>query len=280
MPDAMPPTSGLSDWQLKLSYFYVSNKLLLRKLLVLLLVIINCVFWGYSIAGLASWALDNDRLTKQTQGLMFSDSGVLSTLEAMKPQPLNLSSVEVFSGNGNLYDLMADVVNPNSSWFATFDYTFAGGNATATKFSSFVLPGQHKVLLDLGRSMAAAQLEVSNVKWQKITDYLAIRNVRERFTIENTEFLPAPQIGDPSRVRFTIKNDSSYSYWEAGVVILLSNGGSTVGVNFTTIPQFKSGEQRTIELNWTKAISQADTVEVLPEINYLDANNIMPPASS
>lgn len=280
MPDTMLPTSGLSDWQLKLSYFYVSNKLLLRKLLVLLLILINFVFWGYSVTGLLFWALDYQRLTKQTTDLMFSSTAVLPLVEALKPKPLNLSTVNAFSGNGNLFDLMADVVNPNPDWLARFDYSFVGGSVTSTKFSSFVLPGDHKILLDLGRASAEGQLEVTNIKWQRVSGFTGLRAVRDRFTVTNEQFLAAPQVGDPSRVRFTIKNDSSFSYWETGVTIVLYNGGSIVGVNFLTIPQFKSGDQRDVEMNWTKAIPQVDTIEVIPAVNYLDSANIIPPASS
>jgi hypothetical protein len=276
MAELTPPTSGLSDWQLKLSYFYVSNKLLLRKLYILLLILISCLFWGYSIFGLAIWALDYSRLDHQTKVLMFSSAEVLPAVEALRPKSLNLSGVESFSGNEGRFDLMAYVENPNSDWLAIFNYAFIGNNASTTYFSSFALPGQQKFLLDLGKENSDGQLELDNVKWIRITDFSNLKINRERFAVNDIEFLPAEKSGDPSRVKFIIENESSYGFWDAGIVVLLHSGSNIVGVNFLTIPQFKTGDKRPVEMNWIRSLPAIDEVEVIPEVNYIDPKNVMP----
>lgn len=277
MPEIQSSSSGLSDTQLKWSYFFVSNKLLLRKILIVILILINCGLWGYSIVGFSFWALDYQRLSNQTNGLLYSPSSVLSSIESMKPQPLNVSDIQSFGGDNNRFDLMSEVVNPNTDWLAEFDYAFID-NASTTKYPGFALPGQRKILLALAQDSASARLEISNIKWTKITGFAAIKNNHDRFLLENDTFIPAAKKGDPSRVKFSLTNQSPYSYWEAGIVVFLYSGSSIAAVNYITIPQFMSESKRDIELNWTRALPNIDSIEIIPEINYLNPANIMPPS--
>jgi len=277
MAELQSSSSGLSDTQLKWSYFFVSNKLILRKLLIVLLVLANCGLWGYSVTGFAFWALDYSRLAQQTNDLLYSPSAVLTSIEASKPQALNVSDIQSFGGDGNRYDLMSQVSNPNADWMAEFNYAFVD-HATTTHYPGFVLPGERKILLALGQDSSVARLEVSDIKWTKITNFPDYKNNRERFLVENSSYIPAAKAGNPSRAKFSITNQSPYSYWEAGIVVFLYSGSSITAVNYLTIPQFKSGDKRDVELNWTRPLPSVDNMEVVPEINYLDPANIMAPA--
>ncbi|MFA5021304.1 MAG: hypothetical protein WC517_04575 [Patescibacteria group bacterium] len=280
MADFQTSSSGLSDTQLKLSYFLVSNKLLLRKLSVVLLILINCGFWGYAVAGLAFWALDYGRLNQQTDELLFSSSAVLPAVEAAKPQSLILSDVQSFGGSDGHYDLMAQVSNPNTDWLAEFTYNFIGdGEPSPASYFGFALPQGRKILLALGQDSSAVRVEITDVKWTRITDFAAVRNNRERFLVENDAFAPASKIGNPSRLEFSLANESPYSYWEAGVVVFLYSGGSISAVNYLAVPQLTSGSKRMIEFNWVRPLANIDGWEIIPETNYLDSANIMPPSS-
>lgn len=277
MPELQSSSSGLSDAQLKWSYFFVSNKLILRKILIVCLILINLGSWSYLIAGLAFWALDYEKVNRQTEDLLYGSSAVLAGIEESQPQPLNLSDIQSFNGGNNRYDLLAQVDNPNSDWLAEFDYAFAAG-ASSTKYSGFALPGHSKVLLALSQESSQAQLEITNLRWTKIANFPEYQNNRDRFLLEDEAFLPASKTGNPSRVKFFLTNQSPYSYWEAGIVVFLYSGGNISAVNYITIPQFKSGDKRELELNWARSFSGIDGIEIIPEINYLDPANIMPPA--
>lgn len=277
MADIPSSSSGLSDFQLKLSYFLVSNKLLIRKIYIVLLILFNCVFWGYVIYGFTIWAMDYQRLSQQTNDLLYGSSTVLPSIEAGKPKELQVSDIKSFGSEADRFDLMAEVVNPNTDWLVTFDYVFTN-NASTTKYAGFALPGKRKILLALGKSEANSQLVISNIKWSKITDFAAIANNRDRFLIQDNVFIPATKDTNPSRVKFSITNESPYSYWETGLVVLLYSGSNTVAVNYLTIPQFLSGSTRQIEMNWTKPLPNVDNMEIIPEINFLEPNNLMAPA--
>jgi len=277
MPDPALPSSGLSDWQLKLSYFFVANKLFLRKLLVVLLVIVNCAFWGYGIFGFTIWALDYQRLESQTKSMLFSSASVLPGIEAAKPQPLQLSNVEVFAGSDDLWDLLSGAFNPNADWLAEFDYGFTDDSTSTVFFPSFALPGQHKILMALAQRNSSPRLEIKNLTWRRITNFSELKESHELFTVTGDGFTAAKKAGNPSRLKFTLRNDSAYSYWQAGVAVLLYSSGNVAAINLITIPKFLSGSSRDLELNWTRPLPNIDSWEIVPEVNYLEVSNIMPP---
>jgi hypothetical protein len=277
MEDTNIPSSGFTDKQLKFSYWYVSNKLLLRKGLILSLIIINLLLWGYSFYGFMSWAIDYDRLRQQTLELMFSPSPALGKLEATKPQQLSISSVSSFNG-GDSYNFIAEVFNPNLGWQAEFEYAFVSDDSYSY-FKSYALPGQKKLLLESGRMTSNVNLEIRNINWKKIENFEELKNIRDRIDIVEQEFIP-PTIEDgPSRLRFTIRNDSAYTYWEINLIAFLYSGGSQASIGYLTTYQLKSGEERTLEINWVKALPNIDGVEIVTETNFLDPKNIIAPTA-
>lgn len=281
MPDnniTPPPTSsGLSDFQLKLSYFYVTNKLFLRKLLVIFLIASDCLLWLYILFMLGVWLAGYQANEVAMHSLLYSASDAAATVTAASPKALSFSAPEAFSLDGEHYDILAEAANSNSNWLAEFDYEFVGAGSTSTVYHGFALPGGTKTLLDLNRDTNNVSLQVTNLSWRRIDGYAALQTERDRFVISDDAYTPAAAVGEPSRIKFTIANDSPYGYWDAGVVVTLYNAGTLVAVNYFSIAQFQSETQRAIELNWSKALPSVDSWKIAPEVNYLDENNLMPP---
>jgi len=273
------PTSDLSGWQLKLSYFYVSNKILLRKLLLAFLFLINIFLWSYVILNLGIFAVNYNRLQTDIRGLIFSGSSSLSWAESQKPVNLKISAVESFPGNEvGKYDLMAEVINENIFWLAEFDYEFKGaGGGSGRLYRGFVLPGGKKFLFDLNQTNSDGQLEIKNVSWRRFNDYATLKSQRESFIVSQENFYQSSVIGNPSKLDFVLKNNSPFGYWRSGVAVLLYGGGSLVGVNYLDFEQFQSGAERPISLNWSKQLPFVDNFEIIPEIDYLSDYNLMPP---
>ena len=281
MPDDINlPTSDLSGWQLKLSYFYVSNKLLLRKLLLAFLILINVFLWSYVILNLGLFVVGYSNLQKDIRGLLFNGSPSLPLAESQKPVDLKISAVESFPGNEvGKYDLMAEVINENIFWLAEFDYEFKGSSGGSGRlYRGFVLPGSKKFLFDLNQTNGDGQLEIKNISWRRFNDYATLKNQRELFLISQENFYQSTVLGNPSKLDFVIKNNSPFGYWRSGVAVLLYGGGSLVGVNYLDFEQFQSGAERLISLNWSKPLPLVDNFEIIPEIDYLSDYNLMPPA--
>ena len=279
MEGANIPTSHLTDKQLKLSYWYITNKLLLRKLFLIFLIILSIVLWLYVFYGLLVFIMDYQRLQQQTNDLLFSSASNAQGVEATKPVSLAIGEIQVLAGEGNSYDFFSEVGNPNAGWLATFDYIFRSGTTTKPIRRGFIMPGEQKMLVDLGNIELTGQLEVSNLKWERIIGFDKIKNERSRFFVANEEFVPSDKTDSPSRVKFTINNGSSYSYWDVGLVIGLYSAGNLMSINYLPLKEFMSGENRAIEMNWLQSISAVDSIVVWPETNFLDPKNIMQPKS-
>lgn len=273
-----PPTSsGLSDFQLKLSYFYVTNKLLLRKIYIILLIIADAALVFFVLASLVYWAIGYQATETALKNLINSSDSSLATIEATKPQSLLFSEPEAFGGTGDRYDILAEVNNPNATWLAEFDYSFRGDSATTTIYHGFALPSGKKILMELGSNSNSIKLEITNLKWRRVLNFAELKNLRERFTITDDQYIAPAVLGEPSRIKFTLNNYSAYSYWDVGVSVMLYSAGNLVAVNYFSVPQFKAETSREVELNWPKALSSVDSWEIVPEVNYLDDMNIMAP---
>ena len=277
MEETNIPSSELTSKQLKWSYWYVTNKLRLRKALVIFLIVIAAFFWLYALYGIIIYLVDFNRLNSEAAVLLHSPSAAQTVLDATRPQALKFSEVTALPAASGHYDLVVEVRNPNKDWLGLFDYELGQGTSTSAVRSGFILPGDDKYLVGISADSANAGFKASNFRWQKITDFAALKKDRDHFIIENEEYLPPAKAGEPARVKFDITNDSAYSYWQVNVVALLYSGGSLGAVNYATIGKLKSLETRAVEMNWSQDLPAIDSVQIIPEVNYIDPASIMPP---
>ena len=75
---------------------------------------------------------------------------------------------------------------------------------------------------------------------------------------------------------FDIQNNSPYSYWTIDVQVKIYNGGVPAGINHILVNQLKSGETRSMNLLWNNSLPTGASYEILPVVNFLDNQNIMP----
>lgn len=280
MPDTPPATSGnFTDSQLKFSYWYVTNKLVLRKWLAVFLIVISVLFGLYIGWQLIFYAIEYNIENYYIRQMIYGENYNLQTLDALEPIDLNISGSMVLGGGSGRYDFISQITNPNSGWLATFDYQYVSGDTKTYLRKGFILPKSDKYLMDLSVESRGADLEISNLKWQRFIDYDMIYNNRYRFTISNEEYFPGQELEDPNQLVFNIKNESAYNYWEVGVQVFLANSGNIISANYITLDQLKSGEDRRVELNWNTQLSNVTSFQIYPDINILDEDNIMPPDS-
>lgn len=270
------PTSSFTDRELKFSYWYVTHKLLLRKIVIIVLVIVSLIFWAYSLFGLVTFLLDYKKIDDQTKQLLFSPASTLLTAEETTPKPFNLSDNISFAGLKDTFDLAAQIENINKDWLVEFNYNFRSMSTSSVIQKGFLLPQEIKYLMDLGGANPNASLEISNIKWRRIVNYDKIKESHYRFVIENQEFIPASKPENPSRLKFDVFNDSPYGYWEAWVLVELYSNGNLVAINRAPLLAIKSGEKRTIELNWLQDLPNIDDIVITVDVNFLDSNNIIP----
>lgn len=267
-----PTDDGLSDRQLKISYWYITHKLSLRRLLAVVLSLAIFLLLFYTVWQLTFYLINYQASQERLNQLVFGGNQYLEAVENNKPATLGFSPVSSLAVGQGHYDYLVQANNPNPDWLVTFDYRLVGSSQFKP---TFVLPGETKYLMDIASSNVAGALEVVNLQWQRFNDYDALAGERLSFSVANDSFQAGEDSGAPSRLTFDLTNNSPYGYWEVGVSALLYNGGSIIGINHVVLPQVQAGETRSVQLNWPERLLRVNSFKILPEVNILDENNIM-----
>lgn len=279
---------GLTERQLKLAYWYVSHKLLLKRILIVFLFLLCITFWGYGIYGLVNYFfIEGPEFTKMQKE--FVRPQIAFEVFRVKNQPQNFAILGsyVFPSGKDKYVFAAKILNPNPNWWAEFKYKFTFDGEETSPKGGFILPGEEKFLSELAveskKKPREPRLEIFQIKWQrldrhKIPDYASWSTGRLNFEFTEVKFLPAV-IRDRvpiSKVTFSVANKTAYSFWDVGFYILLYRGTSLAGINYITLEQFLSGEKREVEVSWFEVMPTITRVQVLPEVNIFDPAVYMP----
>src|SRR3989338_643069 len=275
---------GLTTKQLEAGLWYVEHKQLLRNILNGLLILVGAVSLAYSIYGFADYlvrGLDENRLL--VKKLVEAGSLGHDYVLQVGAKPLAVPPVGILKSADKKYDFYVQLRNFNPKWWAKFDYYFMADGQALPNASGFILPMEAKYLMALARDFtvepAAASLVIENIQWQRIDrhkfpDWNAY--YRSHLDIESAEinFTPpnASQLSEKlnlNRLDFKVINHTAFNYWEAGFSILLYNGDNLANINYYTLNDFMSGEERPISLSWPGNIGRVDKFEIIPEIDIM-----------
>lgn len=280
-----PVDAGLSATQFKWAYYVTTHAVFFRALGIGLLVALDAAMVAYALLGFGSYLLGGqtkDELALRAILARLQKSTVQQSINATA-QPLVIGDAVVFPGSGERYDFVADVENPNDSWYALVTYQFdvVGAASTPTR-TLYVLPKEKKYFTALGvkrpgETVNGATLNILNIAWRRINphdypnpqEFLAARN---KFTITDATFTPGGGAADStgSQIKFIITNDSAYNYWQVPVQIALFQSGNLVGVEETNLQELKTGENRAVELRTFTQDLIAEEVNVIPSVDVFD----------
>jgi len=181
------------------------------------------------------------------------------------------------------YDLAVRLENPNEKFSASFSYCFVAGEADLSCGQSFILPGENKYILSLAQSPGAGQtvsLRLTGVAWSRFSarqapDWETFKTQRLDIMVIEPLFSSGSRSGLSDQVsfnnlRFRLKNQGAYGYFQADFNILLYSGSQLLGVNRYSLSNFKGGEERPVSLSWPGSLSGVNRVEIVPDINILD----------
>lgn len=263
----------------KLIEWMILHKIALKKFLIYFLILLSLLFWGYGMYGLVDWLFITGPAERSAIARLHEN---LVNPEAIpRPRSLEIKGITLISGTR--YDAFAVIKNPNSKWFATFDYRFLIAGEETTTRQGFILPGEEKFIFDLGLQVKGkptrATLELKNLHWKRIQsreipDYDAYRDARLAFGISDVSYTPTLQVAGKaiSRATFTVRNNSAFNYFEVPFVVILHRGGVIAGIGLATAQNLNSGEERKMDATWFDTLSGITKVEVRPELNILDSS--------
>ncbi len=228
-------------------------------------------------------AYENALLTNATQ--------THAHTSAAAPQDLIVGNVQsVASGSGGMYDLYAEVENPNPRHAVEFSYTFSSAEGDVASQEGFLNPGETAYILAAHASSGKpknATINLADISWIYLSAH-DVANIatwysdRSAFSVDHVVFAQDITYADThvSRATFSLTNHTAYSYWEPSFTVRILRGALTLGIAEITAARFKAGEERIIDLRFFGDLPQTATVSVTPHIPYYDQNAYMDPEDS
>lgn len=270
-------TDELSDKQLKFGYWFVTNKLFLEKVLIVIFIVFNIFLITYNIFLLVTnLGVEAQKYAKLQVDVYQPIESLKVVRDAQLPNEVQVSGLETYS-RGQNFDLVANVVNPNVKWFADFNYQFITGSGATELKQGFIFPGESKRLIDLNveGGNTVANVVISDVVWTRKNDYDKFYRERFVFDIQNIKIIEPQEldIGDKlpvSRVSFEVKNVSAYNYRDVIFQIYLYSGANIVAVDTALAETLYSSESRILEATWYSRLPKISNVDVVPEINIFN----------
>lgn len=273
--------SELNDDDLKKSYWYVTHRILFRKIGIGALMVFSLGLVLYGLVGLINFYSSGERdITNLTTSVTRDRMNMDLLAEANKPKDLSLGETKVLKGNQGYVDFVTEIFNPNAQWtIQSLEYYFLIGEDKTESRKDFVLPGQTKYLILFNHASNTtavnAQLVIENIEWEKVPDFQSLQDRMLSFDFENAKVLSSSSSGISdeekiSVVSFDILNKTSYNYWEPKFVILLIRGDQLIAVADTFVDGLATGEKKTESINIIQSLPSSTKIQVLPDINILD----------
>ncbi|EKE01823.1 MAG: hypothetical protein ACD_21C00042G0002 [uncultured bacterium] len=275
--------NNLSEKELKYSYWYVTHRVFLRKLGILILAVAVGALLIYGVVLISGYYINDTGDTKALADRLSQDKFNLALLaESNKPKELVVGETQVLRGNKGNVDFVTKVLNPNVQWAVeSIDYYYINGEEKTDIETSYVLPEQTKYLLHFNYPSISIgfspRLVVEKVNWKKVVDFAAMQEKFVDFDVQNVTLttLIKPTAIEPdsiTNISFDVFNKSAYSFWEPRFIVLFERGGQLIAVAETQLSSLASNEKKTESLNLFQTLPAATTTTIIPDINILDPN--------
>jgi hypothetical protein len=275
---------GVSMKTLEAGLWWTKNRKNLHTILVILLLLISIISWGYTIYGFGYYLLigmnADERMIKDLAQSTVASQNYLNQAAAKN---LVLSPVGYLTNESN-YDIYETITNPNAKWWAVFDYCFKKGNGEKVCGREFILPGEKKYIIALAKTFSSSPSDLtfslSGLVWNKINNHViadwgVYRNDRLNLPVTNQLFTPAASNAASEKIAlnsltFTITNNTAYGYWEVPLTIILTDASRIVYLGSYTISDFSSHDSRDVKLTWPGITGNVNGISIIPNLNILD----------
>jgi hypothetical protein len=275
--------TDLSPKNLEIGLWIATNRKLIYKTLIIILASIAAGFLLYSGYGYFYYFVFGQ---EQDRTLESSMDGVDLAAYRAQNTPIDISynQARVIANNGGS-DFIVHLKNLNDKQSATFSYCFKAAESEACG-SNFILPSEEKDVVLINSNIKSvsgiANFEIKSINWQKlkageIPDWNTFKSQRLNFIISQPKF--STYGTNVNYLEFDVTNNSSYSYFEVPINIIINRNGEIMAINRYVLEGLNSRETKSIRLSWPEAVNLSGAITATPELNLLD-NSIYKPYSS
>lgn len=277
--------SGVSTRRLEFGLWYLRHRkhFYLGIIVFLSLVSLSTILYsGYTFSHYLIIGRDQD-------AQLYQDIGS-SQFQLIRQEPagnlVQISDVSLLLQQNNQADIVAKVTNANPRSVLNLEYYFNVSGEQIGAGNDFVLPGETKYVMALNQKLTSiqsgAELVITQTRYTSLPRgvypiWQQYRGDRLNLLVENATFIPGQDSGLSEKIsvgelRFTITNQAGYSYKQLPLAIVLRQGQRIVSVSRYFIDNFRSGEQKKINLSWPGSWVGINQIEILPDVNILDEN--------
>lgn len=275
------PTGEFSSKRLKYSLWFTEHKLILYKVSLGVLSLFSIIIWILGIWWWSDYIIFETgagaRLRKSLAN--FTNSSLLAS--RFTPTTLAVVDTVVTAGGVDKYDISAEVVNPNDRFIAIFDYYFLVDGEKTPVQTTVLLPKDDRPIAYFGLKKTVAPnapvLFLENVKWQRvandtIADTQSWQAERLNFSVKDFAFTRSESTDGVGShmISFTLTNNSSFAYTAPRFYVALLLQQGMVGLVPLSVPQFKSLEERKIDIRSFVPTLNVTDVQIFPLINVYD----------
>ncbi|MFH0805097.1 MAG: hypothetical protein V1916_02790, partial [Patescibacteria group bacterium] len=272
----------LSALWLKVTYVTLTNRDNLKKWWVILLIALDVFMVVFVVTNGVLYLVG---IPKQRQLLLSIAASAVdypAIRQRSKPLPLEIVTTAAIPVSKGKYDLVTQVKNPNTQWFASrVNYTYTLDGKDGDVLTEFVQPTVDTYLAVLGTSYSgtaapAVAVKLNSVEWQRIDHPDRLAAIRFEVSQTATATITDPKTNAAAyRVTATVTNRSYQSFWQTRFAVALYSGDRLVGLAFVypTPAKFGAGEERSIQAQWPPLPVSVTSVSIVPAFNLLDPAN-------
>ncbi|MFA6466286.1 MAG: hypothetical protein WCV71_00280 [Patescibacteria group bacterium] len=268
----------ISQKELERGYFFVTHRLLIKKIIFLLSIFILVVFYGFlifrSIKYFTGPSFSNLALEIQQNTFDFA-----SYHNQRVPQNIILGQPEFISLGDRRYNIVALVENPNKDWAVkSIEYYFVSQGEPSPSKTTFINPGEKRLLTltayESNKAIRSPELVISKTEWYRVDNSFPQINIDITditFQASSRETVDGVVSDLPARVLWRAYNDSVYNFWEVDWQVALYNSDKLVAINELKTKDFLALENRDLEAVWLTKLPRVTRAAVFPIINKLDS---------
>lgn len=281
------PTGEFTNTRLKFSEWYVTHKILLRKIFIWVLAVWSAVTISIGLFVWGKYLIFDYTQDEQNIASIVTDYVSDAHVARQSAQDLSIGNQWVFNSAEDKYDFAVEVTNPNERWSADISYTFSYNSRQTEVRTTRILPGQTRFVVFFGeespRRPSGAAFDILDTTWARINphdvfDPVLFMSQRLLFHTDEISFIPSNRVGgtDSHQISFDVYNDSLFSYWDASFIAIYKRNGRITGMTPLLLQEFLAGESRRIEHNSYMDNLDLDDVELQPMIDVFDQSVYMP----
>ncbi len=270
----------LTPQELEHGYFLLSHKDTFKRLAIIIAVALTALIYGVAIFNLIR-LLQAPSFNSLAQSISKNTFDWTAYHQKLAPVPISISTPQSVNLGNRRYDLVAFVNNPNNAWAVPeFQYSFVVNGEELPPQSSFLNPGEDRVILKTGQisanTIASLKVKTGSIKWRRYNNDTPIVN----WDISNIKYQPVTrQTVDkksfviPPRVTWDAQNLSLHDFWQVDWQVVLLSGDKIVGVKEYQTANFNSLQSRSMEVVWLGDLPRVTKTLVYPALNWLASDN-------